>query len=101
MSYNRPKIPRGVARQLRQESGFGCARCGHPYLEYHHIVPWSEDQHYRPQDMVALCGNCHAAMIKISREDQYDIKNNPCNIERHLFEGLMVSSSKENILLMA
>lgn len=55
-------IPEAVMRQLRQEVGFGCAKCGHPYIEYHHIVPFSEEAHHRPEDMMAVCGNCHPAV---------------------------------------
>ena len=38
---NRPPIPEGVKRKLRQEAYFGCVKCGCPIIEYHHIEPWS------------------------------------------------------------
>lgn len=56
---NRPSTPSDVSRQLRQEAGFGCCFCGHPFLTYHHIVPYADDQHFRPEDMMAVCDNCH------------------------------------------
>lgn len=33
--------------------------CGHPILEYHHIIPYATDQHFRPADMMVLCPNHH------------------------------------------
>src|SRR5215469_13568423 len=75
--YKRPTTPASVERQLRQEAGFGCAKCGHPSIEYHHIIPFAEEQHFRPKDMVALCGNCHPAISKLGRDKQYEIKQAP------------------------
>jgi len=88
--YKRPTTPASVERQLRQEAGFGCAKCGHPYIEYHHIIPFAEEQHFRPKDMVALCGNCHPAISKLGRDKQYEIKQAPFNIEREMFQGALV-----------
>ena len=52
-------VPPEVARHLRAEAGFGCAVCGCPILEYHHIIPWAERMHYEVEHMVALCRNHH------------------------------------------
>lgn len=78
--YSRPATPAAVERQLRQEAAFGCARCGHPYIEYHHIIPFAEEEHFRPEDMIALCGNCHPAVAKKSRQYAYDLKGKPHNL---------------------
>ena len=41
---------------LRKESNFGCAKCGEPYLTYHHFdPPWNEKHHANPEGMIALC----------------------------------------------
>jgi len=80
MSYRRPAIPSAVERELRQEAGFGCVRCGHPYLEYHHIVPWHEEPHFRPADMVAVCGNCHGFFETQGRDRQYGFKASAKNM---------------------
>jgi hypothetical protein len=85
----RPNTPAAVERTLRQEAGFGCARCGHPYFEYHHIVPWAEEQHFRPEDMVALCGNCHPAVATFARDRQYDIKADPHNKRTGVMSGAL------------
>lgn len=87
MNRYRRKLPRDVARKLRQEAGFGCASCGHPYLEYHHIIPYSEEEHFRPEDMVALCPNCHAQIGSQGRDRQYRLKETPRNVLRGEFRG--------------
>lgn len=87
--YRRQATPAEVERYLRQEAGFGCARCGHPYVEYHHIVPYAEDRHFRIEDMVALCGNCHPAVAKKGRQYAYDIKGRPFNIKNGLVKGAL------------
>ncbi len=56
---DRPRTPEPVARQLCQEAGFGCCKCGVPIIEYHHIIKWSVDQHFRPEDMMVLCPTHH------------------------------------------
>jgi hypothetical protein len=89
MRYRRPPTPADVERQLRQEAGFGCARCGHPYIEYHHIVPFSEEPHFRPDDMIAVCGNCHAFLETQGRDRQYAIKHDPKNQSQGEFRGLL------------
>jgi HNH endonuclease len=95
--YRRPATPLGVERQLRQESGFGCARCGHPYIEYHHIIPYAEEAHFRPEDMVALCGNCHVAVAKMRQDVQYKLKNNAFNIKNGLFKGVLEYDKRDLI----
>lgn len=51
--------PANVRRQLRQEAGFGCAICGNPLIENAHIIEYSLTRQFPPEDMVALCPNCH------------------------------------------
>ncbi|SFQ30968.1 HNH endonuclease [Roseivivax halotolerans] len=72
-------IPAEVRRQLRQEAYFGCAKCGSPILEYHHIVQFSEQPHHDPNEMIALCPTCHRSLGKMRRERCYALKENPCN----------------------
>lgn len=72
-------IPLPVRRQLRQEAFFGCAECGNPILEYHHIIPWSESKHNDPDHMVALCPLHHTEYGKRRRQDAYEVKANPRN----------------------
>ena len=94
---NRTSIPSEVKRQLRQEAGFGCCRCGHPFIEYHHIVPWSEDQHFRPEDMMVLCGQCHplCTVDAIPQVDQRALKARPKNIVDNLVRGMLFVNTRE------
>lgn len=82
-------IPAAVRRQLRQEANFGCARCGIPILQYHHIIPWEEEEHNRVEDMVALCGTCHQILGKLSRKVAYDLKKSPFNAKKGRLKGLL------------
>ena len=76
--------PVKVKRELRQEVNFGCALCGGPLIEYHHIVPYSEADQHDPDHMVALCPNHHrlADDGAISRTELYSAKKDPANNER-------------------
>jgi len=89
MKHNRLPTPAPVARQLRQEAGFGCCKCGHPILQYHHIVPYSVDPHFRPSEMMAVCPNCHfeATSGALTEERQRYHKEHPFNIARGLAKG--------------
>lgn len=72
-------IPAAVRRQLRQEAFFGCAKCGSPILEYHHIVEFAEQAHHNPDHMIAVCPTCHRSLGKMRRERCYALKANPRN----------------------
>jgi hypothetical protein len=78
----RSTLPKPIARQLRQEAGFGCCVCGRPIIQYHHIVEWSADQHFRPDDMMALCPLHHDQATKgaMPEAEQRRYKATPHNI---------------------
>ncbi len=84
-------IPAAVARQLRQEARFGCCACGVPIIQYHHIVEWAKDQHFRPEDMMALCPTHHDQATKraMPEPEQRQLKAKPHNIQRGLAKGLL------------
>jgi hypothetical protein len=89
MSNVRPPTPDPIARQLRQEAGFGCCKCGHPIVQYHHIIPFANEAHFRAADMMALCPNCHGeatgGALTSARQRYY--KANPFNLERGFARG--------------
>jgi hypothetical protein len=87
----RPKVPQPVARQLRQEAGFGCCVCGNPIIQYHHIVEWVEEAHFRPQDMMVLCPLHHDQATKgaLPHDRQREYKKHPRNIVRGYVNGLL------------
>lgn len=74
-------IPADVRRKLRQEANYGCALCGSPLLEHHHIIPRRVWDHNDPDHMIALCPTHHriADDGAISRGELYDLKDNPYN----------------------
>jgi hypothetical protein len=74
-------IPADIRRELRQEANFGCAYCGTPVVQYHHIIPFSEIEKHKPEEMIALCPNCHAEADagSITRSELYDLKKSPHN----------------------
>lgn len=78
-------IPADVRRQVRQEANFGCAICGCPVIEIHHIVPRSEEEHNDPERMIALCRNHHALAGPqaegITPDQLYEYKKDPYNSE--------------------
>jgi hypothetical protein len=91
------RTPTDVAHRLRKVSGFGCCRCGHPIFEYHHIIPYSEEAHYRPEDMMTLCPNCHDAATfgALTIDDQRKFKDKPFNLQRGLTQGMMALHQSE------
>lgn len=99
MSDVRPNPPASVVRQLRQESGFGCVNCGAPFVEYHHIVPWVEEEHFRQEDMVAVCPTCHSMFSRLPRDRRYYLKRNPHNIRNGLAQGVFAYDGSGGISL--
>ncbi len=84
---NRPPVPEVVKRILRVEAGYGCCVCGHPIFQYHHIIPYNIDPHFRPEDMMILCPNHHDEVKVMSEGDQRAFKEKPFNFTRNLVNG--------------
>lgn len=92
MNNNSPHpTPDPIKRQLRQEAGFGCCKCGHPIFQYHHIIPFHEEEHFRPEDMMVLCPNCHdeATQGAMTEKEQRKYKSQPYNTKRGHAEGML------------
>lgn len=85
------RTPAEVARTLRREAGFGCCSCGKPILQYHHIVEWAADHHFRPEDMMVLCPNHHDQATKgaMPEAEQWALKENAWNIRHQRVKGLL------------
>lgn len=89
MGSSRAPVPKALKRELRQEAGFGCCLCGLPIIQFHHIVEWAEERHFRASDMMALCPTHHDQATKgaLPRAEQRAAKTNPYNKLRGLVEG--------------
>jgi hypothetical protein len=81
-------IPADVKLRLRQESSFGCCKCGNPIIEYHHIIPLEEEEHDRVEDMMCLCPTHHKEADVTRREDQRELKAKPYNKEKDYVNGM-------------
>lgn len=88
-NQNRPSVPSEVKRQLRKEAGYGCCKCGFPIFDYQHIIEYSVEQHFRPEDMMLLCPNCHreATLGVMNEKEQRYYKLNPYNVKRGYVDG--------------
>lgn len=53
-------IPLPNKRVVRKEACFGCAVCGKPIIEYHHIVPFHVSHDHSPTNLIVLCPTEHA-----------------------------------------
>lgn len=71
-------IPEPIKRIVRQNDGFGCCVCGKPIIQYHHIIPRSEDL----KDIMLLCPEHHDEVTDgaMQLKEQLYYKNNPYNI---------------------
>jgi predicted nucleic acid-binding Zn-ribbon protein len=89
MASDRPQTPADVKRVLRQDACFGCCACGNPLLQYHHIIPYAEDHHFRPADMMALCPNHHVEANErvLDEQQQRALKTSPFNCNQGLASG--------------
>ena len=58
---NRPAIPAEVKRKVLLEAGHRCVipHCGSAEIDVHHIIPWETCQDHSPDNLIALCPNCH------------------------------------------
>lgn len=96
--YKSRTPPAAIARQLRQEAGFGCVVCGCPIVEYHHIIEWNEKKHFDPDHMVAMCPNHHSEYGKLDKSKAYTAKQNPINIRKGRIEGLLGGNKGQKAL---
>jgi len=94
------RIPDGIRRQLRQEVFFGCAQCGSPILDYHHIVEFAEKPHHNPDHMIALCPTCHRKLGKMRPDHCYKLKSNPHNKRKGKIRGELGSNADTTSFLV-
>jgi hypothetical protein len=58
---NRPAIPAEIKRKVLVEAGHRCVipHCASAEIDVHHIIPWETCQDHSPDNLIALCPNCH------------------------------------------
>lgn len=103
MKGSRPKPPADVRRKLRREACYGCCKCGHPIYQYHHIIEYSSEQHFRPKDMMVLCPNHHdeATNGVIGESVQRALKANPFNrVHKHAAGQLVMDRPRAGHLIL-
>lgn len=61
MNENRPDIPASLRRAVLVEAGHRCAipTCRATTIEVAHIEPWAVVKAHEPENLIALCPNCH------------------------------------------
>jgi len=93
---NRNPVPEPIKRIVRQQCGFGCCKCGLPIIEYHHIVPRSEN----PDDIMLLCPLHHheATTGAMKEPEQLSLKAKPFNIENNIVEGQLKINQRHPVI---
>jgi hypothetical protein len=93
---DRPPVPEALKRGLRQEAAFGCCFCGYPFIEYHHIEPYTDKPIHDARTMMVVCPNHHhqCTVGAISEERQQQAKVEPFNKVRGYVNGQFVTDSK-------
>jgi SEC-C motif len=89
-------IPANIRRELRQQAGFGCCVCGHPFIEYHHIEQYATAPLHDLRRMMALCPNHHheATVGALTRDEQQRAKAAPWNVTRGFADGILKVNSR-------
>lgn len=85
MPQNRPAIPSSTQKLVLFEARHHCAVCCNPLpLEQAHIIPWSKSKDHSPENLIALCANCHsrADNERWDSETLRNYKKNPCILAR-------------------
>ncbi|WML25661.1 HNH endonuclease signature motif containing protein [Neobacillus sp. OS1-33] len=74
-------IKADIKRAVRTEAHFGCAVCGNPIIEYHHILPYHKVLCHEIHNLIAVCPTHHykADRGMISKEQLYGLKKKPFN----------------------
>ncbi len=65
-------ISEQIKREVRRRDGFGCIFCGKMLVEYHHIIPYSENPLHSIDNIVLLCRDHHAD-VTTNRKSSADV----------------------------
>lgn len=81
LGRQRPQYPLEYYTRLRAEARFGCAKCGVPIVNIHHIEGY--DGTHEISSLIMLCKTHHELADKnhITKEELYALKKKPYNAD--------------------
>ena len=93
---DRPPIPQGIKRTVRQECFFGCVLCGAPVFHYDHIEEYSVVKEHTTDNLALLCERHHGAKTtgKLSKERVKEGRLAPFNRDRVVSAGWQQEGSR-------
>ena len=108
-AMSREHIPSEVRRPVLVEAGHRCAipTCGATTTEVAHIVPWAKTQDNSPQNLIALCPNCHTRYdcgeidrpaMRIYKQNLGIVNHRYAELERRIFREVAKSGRRLFIL---
>ncbi len=92
-------IPEGVKLRVLEEAGYQCAYCGHRdglNLTAHHIKRKRDGGKDTPENLIALCYNCHNRVDETQSIPEKDIRR----LKRHLVQQRLTQPGT-NVLRIA
>lgn len=102
---NREHIPAHERRAILVEAGHRCAipTCRATTTEIAHIIPWAETRDDSPENLIALCPNCHTRFdkkeidrnaMRMYKRNLGIISNRYSELERRIFEEVFSSGKR-------
>jgi len=91
----RTPVPDAVKVAVREAAAFGCANCGAPFGQYHHIDGWKATGH-DPKRMLFLCPHCRqfAAEGSLDVDEMNRLRLAPCNADAGMPEGHLYTAAE-------
>ena len=106
---DREHIPVPIKRAILVEAGHRCAipTCQATTTEIAHIIPWAGTRDNSPENLIALCPNCHTRFdkkeidrnsMRMYKHNLGIINNRYSDFERRIFEKVYSSGERFHIL---
>lgn len=97
------KIPEAVAREVRQNSGFGCVICGLCMWQYDHVDPEFKDcKKHESCGITLLCWQCHGKKTNgfIDKETVLNAMKNPKAKQKGFSNEFFISGRQTPIIFL-
>ena len=106
---DREHVPVPIKRAILVEAGHRCAipTCRATTTEIAHISPWAETRDNSPENLIALCPNCHTRFdkkeidrnaMRLYKRNLGIINNRYSELERRIFEEIFSSGKRVYVL---